>query len=51
MTKWNDIPYDEDVEPEVKGLEFELQYEENKRLGEAKENSDQYRPEPRGRAN
>lgn len=28
--KWNDIPFDKDAEPEVKALEFDLQYEENK---------------------
>lgn len=27
--KWNDIPYDEYAEPQVKALEFDLQIEEN----------------------
>lgn len=27
--KWNDIPFDENAEPEVKALEFDLQLEEN----------------------
>jgi hypothetical protein len=27
--KWNEIPFDEDASPEVKGLEFDLQIEEN----------------------
>jgi hypothetical protein len=29
MVKWNDIPYNEDADPEVKALEFDLQIEEN----------------------
>lgn len=29
--KWNDIPYDENAEPEIKALEFDLQCEENAR--------------------
>lgn len=29
MTKWNDIPYDESADPEVKALEFDLQLAEN----------------------
>jgi hypothetical protein len=28
--KWNDIPWDENAEPEVKALEFDLQVEENR---------------------
>jgi hypothetical protein len=27
--KWNDIPWDENVSPDVKALEFDLQVEEN----------------------
>jgi hypothetical protein len=27
--KWNDIPFDENASPEVKALEFELQFREN----------------------
>lgn len=27
--KWNDIPYDQNAEPEVKALEFDLQIVEN----------------------
>ncbi len=27
--KWNDIPFDENAEPEVKALEFDLQVAEN----------------------
>lgn len=29
--KWNDIPWDETADPGVKGLEFDLQLEENRR--------------------
>jgi hypothetical protein len=29
--KWNDIPFDESATPDVKALEFDLQYEENAR--------------------
>lgn len=35
--KWNDIPFDEDAEPEVKALEFDLQIEENQREVERRE--------------
>lgn len=31
MSTWNEIPYDENAEPEVKALEFDLQIEENSR--------------------
>lgn len=27
--KWNDIPFDQGADPVVKGLEFDLQIEEN----------------------
>ncbi len=27
--KWNEIPFDENAEPEVKALEFDLQFAEN----------------------
>jgi hypothetical protein len=27
--KWNDIPWDEDADPEIKAMEFDLQVEEN----------------------
>ncbi len=30
LPKWNDIPFDSNEDPEVKALEFDLQYEENK---------------------
>jgi hypothetical protein len=26
---WNDIPYNEDADPEIKGIAFDLQIEEN----------------------
>ena len=29
MTKWNDIPYDENATPEAKAQEFDLQLREN----------------------
>lgn len=29
MTKWNDIPFDENATPEEKALEFDLQIAEN----------------------
>ncbi len=29
MSKWNDIPFDENAEPAVKALEFDLQVQEN----------------------
>lgn len=29
MVKWNDIPYNEDADPEIKGIAFDLQIEEN----------------------
>lgn len=35
--KWNDIPFDENATPAVKGLEFDLQCEENAREAEPKE--------------
>ena len=31
MTKWNGIKFDAQAEPEVKALEFDLQYAENQR--------------------
>lgn len=31
MSTWNEIPYDENADPEVKALEFDLQIEENSR--------------------
>jgi len=39
--KWNDIPFDENASGEVKGLEFDLQYEENRQSAERP-------PEPTG---
>jgi hypothetical protein len=27
--KWNDIPFDASADPDIKGLEFDLQVEEN----------------------
>lgn len=29
MTKWNDIPYEPELSPEIKGIIFDLQIEEN----------------------
>lgn len=37
MTKWNDIPFDEDATPEVKADEFDRQYAENGGTGEKEE--------------
>lgn len=39
--KWNDIPFDKEAEPEVKALEFDLQYEENKQSA-PEDNSNPY---------
>lgn len=29
VAMWNDIPYNEDADPEIKGIAFDLQIEEN----------------------
>ena len=39
--KWNDIPYDQNATPEEKGVEFDLQYEENKQSA-PEDNSNPY---------
>lgn len=34
--KWNDIPWNEDTDPEIKADQFDAQYEENARIAEQK---------------
>ncbi len=46
MTKWNDIPFDENAPGEEKASEFDRQYEENKKAGDEAEEAGKYRPEP-----
>jgi hypothetical protein len=42
--KWNEIPFDESASPEVKALEFDLQFEENGG-GQPQADNNPYSPE------
>jgi hypothetical protein len=42
MAKWNDIPFYEGDDPEIKALEFDLQFEENARHAEELRQNHQY---------